>query len=141
MRAPKKRTHLYFCATFRNDWSRAFNLRLAERFEASGVRCYLPQVHSDQSGDRKRTYTEDVAGIDGAEGILAIGTRLQSANWGFEIGYAHSKGLPIVAITDEKSPFDLMTSGALSHALVLPQLDDIDVYWEELFSQVKKFLQ
>ena len=140
MRPTKKKTHLYFCGTFRTASSKAFNLDLEKRFKAEGLTCFLPQLHSDQSGDRSRTFKEDIAGIDGAECVVAIGRELQSANWGFEVGYCYAKGIPIIGLTDKDHPFDLMTSGAIKDFIVREDLEPIDDYFMDLLKLVKKFL-
>jgi len=133
-------TDLYFCGTFRTDWSRQFNFELEKRFTSKGLSCFLPQRDSDQSGDKKLTFEEDVAGIDGADCVVAIGAVMQSANWGFEVGYCYGKKKPVVALTDKENPLDLMTDGAIEHILVVENIDEIDSYFDDLFSIVAQNL-
>jgi nucleoside 2-deoxyribosyltransferase len=134
-------TDLYFCATFRTEQSKAFNLRLEERFKAEGYSCFLAQRDSDQRGDRKRTFLEDVAGIDHARVVVAMGAYLQSANWGFELGYCYAKRKPVVALTSADRPLDLMTAGSVEEIVIAQDIEDIDSYFEDLLSRVKRKLK
>jgi nucleoside 2-deoxyribosyltransferase len=132
-----KNTDLYFCATFRTEQSKKFNLRLEERFKAQGYSCFLAQRDSDQSGNRKRTFLEDVGGIDGARCVVALGAYLQSANWGFELGYCYAKNKPVVALTSADRPLDLMTEGSVEDIIVVSDFENIDTYFEDLLARVK----
>lgn len=125
-------TDLYFCATFRTEQSKALNLQLEARFKAEGYSCFLPQRDSDQSGDRKRTFLEDVAGIDRSRMVVAIGAYLQSANWGFELGYCYAKKKPVVVLTSADCPLDLMTEGSVQNMVIAQDIEDVDSYYAEL---------
>ena len=133
-------TDLYFCATFRTDESKSFNLRLEQRFKAEGYSCFLAQRDSDQKGDRKRTFREDVAGIDRARCVVAIGAFLQSANWGFELGYCYARKKPVVVLAAFNRPLDLMTEGSVEDILVSRNIEDIDSYFEDLLRRVRRKL-
>ena len=130
---------IFITGTFRNDWNRAFNARLTEMFEAQGLVIFLPQRDSEQLGNRKETFLQDVAGIDQCKMIVAVGSRTQTANWGFEIGYAYQKK-PVIVITDQEHPVELMPEGAVNKIIVVKDLDAIDEYFEELIENVKKYL-
>ncbi|MBP7992819.1 MAG: nucleoside 2-deoxyribosyltransferase [Candidatus Magasanikbacteria bacterium] len=127
---------IFITGTFRNDWNRAFNARLAEMFEAQGLTVFLPQRDSEQLGNRKETFLQDVAGIDQCKMIVAIGSRTQTANWGFEIGYAYQKK-PVIVITDQEHPVELMPEGAAAKIIVVENLDATQEYIEELVSSIK----
>lgn len=130
---------IFITGTFRNEWNKEFNLRLAEMFEAQGLTVFLPQRDSEQIGNRKETFLQDVAGIDQCKMIVAIGSKTQTANWGFEIGYAYQKK-PIIVITDQEHPVELMPEGAVNKIITVENLDAIDEYFEELIENVKKYL-
>ncbi len=130
---------IFITGTFRNDWNRAFNARLTEMFEAQGLVVFLPQRDSEQLGNRKETFLQDVAGIDQCKMIVAVGSRTQTANWGFEIGYAYQKK-PVIVITDQEHPVELMPEGAVNKIITVENLDAIDEYFEELIENVKKYL-
>lgn len=135
------KTDLYFCATFRTEQSKALNLRLEERFKVHGYSCFLAQRDSDQNGDRKRTFREDVAGIDSARCVVAIGAYLQSANWGFELGYAYALKKPVVVLTSADRPLDLMTEGSVERLVVASDINEIDGYFGELLAHVQTCLR
>ncbi len=130
---------IFITGTFRNEWNRAFNVRLTEMFEAQGLVVFLPQRDSEQLGNRKETFLQDVAGIDQCKMIVAVGSRTQTANWGFEIGYAYQKK-PVIVITDQEHPVELMPEGAVNKIIVVKDLDAIDEYFGELVENVKKYL-
>lgn len=130
---------IFITSTFRNDWNRTFNLRLTEMFEAQGLTVFLPQRDSEQLGNRKETFLQDVAGIDQCKMIVAVGSQTQTANWGFEIGYAYQKK-PIIVITDQEHPVELMPEGAVNKIITVENLDAMDEYFEELIENIKKYL-
>ncbi len=130
---------IFITSTFRNDWNRAFNTRLAEMFEAQGLAVFLPQRNSEQVGNRRETFLQDVAGIDQCKMIVAVGSKTQTANWGFEIGYAYQKK-PIMVITDQEHPVELMPEGAVNRIMVVKDLENTSEYFEELALNIKKYL-
>ncbi len=62
---------IFITGTFRNDWNKEFNLRLADILESKGWQIFLPQRDSEQLGNRKETFLQDVAGIDQCKMIVA----------------------------------------------------------------------
>jgi nucleoside 2-deoxyribosyltransferase len=131
---------IFITSTFRNDWNRRFNFALEQALVQEGFTCFLPQRDSDQSGDRKRTYAEDVAGLEMSKLIVAIGIKTQTANWGFEIGYATQAKKPVIVITDSQHPVELMCEGAASEVLVVENADDISSYVNHLAGLVRQWL-
>lgn len=130
---------LFITGTFRNDWNKEFNLRLAEALEKKGLTLFLPQRDAEQLGNRKQTFQHDVAGVDNAQMIVAIGTRTQTANWGFELGYAYKTGKPIVVITDREHPVELMCEGAAAEIIIPDDIDNIESYIEDILTKIKNF--
>ncbi len=130
--------NIFITGTFRNDWNRAFNLQLATALEEKGLTVFLPQRDSEQLGNRKETFLQDVAGIDQCQMIVAIGTKTQTANWGFEIGYAYQSKKPVIILTDEEHPVELMPEGAAAHVFVLKNLDNTAEYIEDLVLAIKR---
>lgn len=131
---------IYLTSTFRNDWNRGFNLKLVKAFEDQGYSVFAPQRDSEQNVDRKRTFEQDVAGMDQAKVVVAVGTKTQTANWGFEIGYAFKSGKPVIILTDKDHPTELLPEGAATKVFVQENLDDIEDYQNELFSAIDSIL-
>jgi len=128
---------IFITGTFRNEWNKEFNLRLADILESKGWQVFLPQRDSEQLGNRKETFLQDVAGIDQCKMIVAVGSKTQTANWGFEIGYAYNCKKPVVIITDSEHPVELMPEGAASQVIIVENLDDLDSYAENLLNKLK----
>src|ERR1044072_3926470 len=95
---------VFLTSTFRNDWNRAFNLRIDALIRQAGFSSFLPQRDSDQTASRKRIHEDDVQGLKSCRCLLAIGALTQTANWGFEIGYASARGIPVIVLTDKTHP-------------------------------------
>ena len=131
---------IFITGTFRNDWNRSFNERLAAALETRGFSCHVPQRDTDQTNDRTK-FECNTSGIDGARMLLAIGTKTQTANWGFEIGYAAKGGKPILIITDRAHPVEIMPAGASPLILVLEHIDKIESYIEMLLSKIREMLR
>lgn len=131
---------IFITGTFRNDWNKQFNLRLAEELEKKGFTLFLPQRDAEQLGNRKETFLQDIKGVDDAQMIIAIGTKTQTANWGFELGYAFKSKKPVIIITEKEHPVELMCEGAASKVIIPEIIDDIDSYIEELHSAIKSLL-
>jgi nucleoside 2-deoxyribosyltransferase len=131
---------IFITSTFRNDWNRRFNFALEQALVQEGFTCFLPQRDSDQSGDRKQIYAEDVAGIERSKLMVAVGIKTQTANWGFEIGYATQAKKPVIVITDPQHPVELMCEGAASEVLVVENIDDIPSYVKILADLARKWL-
>lgn len=131
---------VFITGTFRNDWNKTFNTKVAELLEKNNLKCYLPQKDTDQSGNRKRTFQENVSGVSQSKMLMAIGTKTQTANWGFEIGQAFSLKKNIIILTDHDHPVALMTEGAATNIITVKDLDDMDSYAPELLSLIKSNL-
>jgi len=131
---------IFITGTFRNDWNKEFNLKLVNALEGHGFQIFAPQRDAEQKGDRKETFLNDVAGIDSCKMIVAIGSKTQTANWGFEIGYAYANKKPVIILTDAEHPAELMTEGAASNVLIVENLDNIEQYIDNLISLVKENL-
>jgi len=131
---------IFITGTFRNDWNREFNIKLASLLEDAGFSVFLPQRDSEQLGNRKETFLQDVQGIDSTKMIVAIGTKTQTANWGFEIGYAYKSGKPVVIITDHEHPAELMPEGAAVEIIYSDNLDDETTFKDALITTIKNNL-
>ena len=132
---------IFITGTFRNEWNKNFNLQLASTLESKGFKVFLPQRDSEQTGNRKRTFLQDVEGIDKCKMIVAVGSRTQTANRGFEIGYAFKSNKSVVIITDVDHPVELMPEGASTKIIIAENLDDIPAYIEDLLIFVKQSLK
>ncbi|MGE0527068.1 MAG: nucleoside 2-deoxyribosyltransferase [Bdellovibrionales bacterium] len=130
---------VFITSTFRNDWNRQFNLKIAGLLSKNGISCYLPQRDTDQSGDRKRTFQENVAGIQSSKVLIAIGVQTQTANWGFEIGPAFCLKKPVIVLTDVDHPVSLMCEGAASSIIIATQLDDMESFAGDLLASLHRF--
>jgi len=131
---------IFLTSTFRNDWNRAFNLRVDEYLTAAGYKCFLPQRDSYQGENKKRVFDEDIAGLDNSRMVLAIAVKTQTANWGFEIGYARAHNKPVVILTDKEHPAELMPSGGASEIITVDNLDEIKEYGDRLVHAISRML-
>lgn len=130
---------IFLTATWRKEWNKEFNPKLEQTLLEKGITCYLPQRDTDQSGTRQNIFLEDIAGIDQANVVVAMGANnAQSSNWGLEIGYAYATQKPVIILTDEQSPPDLMPEGAAAHILVPSDMNDISSYIDELVAVIKQ---
>jgi len=132
---------IFFTATFRTDWNTKYNPKLISLLEDTGHTVYAPQRDTEQSGNKKQTFLQNVSGIDNARMVLALGSVQQTANWGFEVGYAHKGNKPILILTDNDHPADLMTEGAVQKVMSVENLDDIDSYKDELLKSIFELLK
>ena len=132
---------IYLTGTFRNDWNLDFNIKLVKILEGQGFSVYMPQRDTEQKENRQNTYTQNIAGIDESKIVLAIGTKTQTANWGMEIGYALKAGKPIVILTDQEHPVELMPEGAATKIITVKKMDNMEDYKGELIATVKLSLQ
>lgn len=128
---------IYLIGTFRNDWNREFNLKIAGLLESSGYSVYLPQRDTEQKDNRKFIFEQNIQGIGQAKMVIVIGAKTQTSNWGLEIGYAYKSNKPIVVLTDKEHPVDLMVEGAVSHIITTERLDDLDSYKDNLLTLIK----
>ncbi|HWP61771.1 MAG TPA: nucleoside 2-deoxyribosyltransferase [Candidatus Paceibacterota bacterium] len=129
---------IFITSTFRNEWNKSFNVKMGELLEAAGYTVFLPQRDSEQMGNRKETFLQDVAGVDSCKLIVAIGSKTQTANWGFEIGYAFKSGKPVIILTDREHPTELMPEGAATHVMNVDDLDDTSAYLDSLIAEIKR---
>ena len=129
---------VFITGTFRNEWNKGFNLRLCEYLEKNGCTCYLPQRNTEQKGNRKNTFEQNIAGILGSDIIVAIGAKTQTANWGLEIGYGYAMNKQVVVLTDRGHPVELMPEGAAGEVLSVDSLDDLAGYGDRLLGCISK---
>ena len=130
---------VFITGTFKNDWNRQFNEALASFLSNQGFSYYLPQQHTDQSGNRKKTFEENMAGIRSCKSLVAIGAKTQTANWGLEIGYAFSLNKPVIILTDSEHPVALMPEGAASE-IVISNLENLSDFGPNLVSILSRVI-
>ncbi len=123
---------IFITGTFRIDWNKDYNPKLAAALEMKGFKCYLPQRDTEQRGNRKSTFEQNTQGVKNADILLAIGANSQTANWGFEIGLAYAFGKPVIIITDKRNEVNLMTEGAATRIFVPENINDINGYIDNL---------
>lgn len=95
---------LYFAAPLFSAAERDWNAILAAAIRAAGHEVYLAQ-ENEPGRSAPEIFAVDVAGIDWADGIVAImdGPDADSGT-AWEVGYAYGKGKPIVLVrTDIRS--------------------------------------
>ena len=131
---------IFITSTFRNAWNKLFNLRLARALEREGFTIHLPQRDSEQKGNKKKTFEHDVRGIDNSRMVLAVAVKTQTANWGFEIGYAHKSKKPILIITDTKNPVEMMCEMAAAPVIVFDDIGTTDRYITDLVEKIRDIL-
>jgi len=125
---------LYLAGPLFSTAERDFNDALARGLRQRGHEVWLPQEHEQRSKSAKEIFTEDVAGIDWAEVVVANmdGADPDSGTC-WECGYAYGKKPVIVFRTDfrveqaGKAPYNLMLteSATLRLDLALAGLDEV----------------
>lgn len=125
---------LYLAGPLFSTAERDFNDALARDLRRRGHEVWLPQEHEQRSKSAKAIFTEDVAGIDWAEAVVANmdGADPDSGTC-WECGYAYGKKPVIVFRTDfrvehaGKAPYNLMLteSATLRLDLALAGMDEI----------------
>jgi nucleoside 2-deoxyribosyltransferase len=128
---------IFITGPFRHPDSMSFNLKLLMLLESKGFSCYLPQRDTSQAGDRELTFRQNVEGIKKSDLIIAVGAKKQTANWGFEIGYAYALEKPIIILTETEVGTHLMTEGA-AEVLVVDDADDLSLYADELLDRIDR---
>lgn len=131
---------IFITSTFRNDWNRVFNAKIEGFLVQSGFSCFLPQRDSYQGEDKKRIFNDDIAGLESSKMVLAIAAKTQTANWGFEIGYARALKKPVVILTDKEHPVELMPSGGASEIVTVDNLDEMKEYGDRLVHVISRRL-
>ncbi len=130
-------TDLYLISTFREQWNRDFNSKIAFELENMGLKGYFAHRDTDQKADQDVIFSQDTNGIKGAKTCLAI-AKNESPNWGAEIGYAHGKNIPIIAIKEKDHEIPLICNGLVSEILEVDALDDVNSYLDDLVAVIKK---
>lgn len=69
---------IFITGTFRVEWNKNYNQKLADALESRGFECYLPQRDTEQIGDKKKTFAQNVQGIRNAQALLAEAINLVS---------------------------------------------------------------
>jgi nucleoside 2-deoxyribosyltransferase len=125
---------LYLAGPLFSTAERDFNDGLARGLRQRGHEVWLPQENEQRSKSAREIFTEDVAGIDWAEVVVANmdGADPDSGTC-WECGYAYGKKPVIVFRTDfrvehaGKAPYNLMLteSATLRLDLALTGLDEI----------------
>lgn len=134
-------TDIFITGTWRKKWNADYNPKLEAALVAEGISCFLPQRDSNQAGERKEIFLNDIAGIENAKLLLAIGANnAQSSNWGVELGYAYATKKPVIILTDKNSPPDLMTAGTATEIIVPENIDDIQAYIQDLATLIRKLI-
>ena len=107
-------------------------MRLCERLESRGIECFLPQRDADTSSPR-RIFESNIAGIAEADVVLSLVLN-ESPSLGIEAGYAYgiNKKLVLLTATDHSMPDMFTGMDEPSVRLVVPDLDDIDSYLDDL---------
>lgn len=131
---------VFITGTWRIEWNKDYNPKLADALESKGFSCYLPQRDSEQKGNRKVTFQEDIDGIKNCDIIVAVGANSQTANWGFELGYAYGINMPAIILTDKRDEVHLMPEGGAQEILVPDNINDLNNYIDELVSLIQKYI-
>lgn len=139
MSLTNKKKDLYLISTFRHEWNRGFNPRLAEALEARGFHCYFAHRDTDQTGSAAEIFEQDMAGLSGCKTVLAIAEN-ESPNWGAEVGVAYGRQMPVIALAQINHQIPLIAEGMMSEILRVANLDDIPAYAERLALQLKHHL-
>lgn len=94
---------IYLAAPLFSEAELDFNRKLRDKIKNIGYDVFLPQEDSNNIKDEKRRqeiiFTKNLAAIDSSDIIVAVldGTDVDSGT-AWEIGYAYSKGKPILGL-------------------------------------------
>ena len=126
---------------------REFNARLATRLRTAGHEVFLPQEHPASPQTGNAIFLKDLAGIDWAEGIVAImdGADPDSGTC-WECGYAYATKKPVVLFrTDLRGsgdaddiPYNAMLIGAADAHIELP-LGTVDEAATAILAELVRF--
>jgi nucleoside 2-deoxyribosyltransferase len=108
-----------------------FNARLTQVLRGFGHEVWLPQEHEQRHKPARQIFTEDVAGIDWAEAVVAnMDGADPDSGTSWECGYAYGKKPVIVfrtdfRVTDERDqpPYNLMLTESATAQIYLPRTD------------------
>lgn len=122
----------FISSTLSTEWNREFNLRLCNRLESKGIKCFLPQRDADSSSTR-RIFDSNIKGINDATVVLSVVIN-ESPNLGVEAGYAYRMRKKLILITTRGHTMPEMFDGmdGQSKRIVVEDLDDIDSYLDDL---------
>ena len=118
---------VYFAAPLFTTAERAWNAEVAEGLRSAGHEIFLPQ-EQEPGLDDPAIFASDVAGIDWADGLVAImdGPDPDSGT-SWEVGYAFAAGKPIVLVrtdirahTGSAGTYNAMLMQAATTRLDLP---------------------
>jgi nucleoside 2-deoxyribosyltransferase len=124
---------LYFAGPLFTTAEREWNVAMTEGLRAAGHDVFLPQ--EQEVGDATAIFSTDVAGIDWAEGLVAImdGPDADDGT-AWEVGYAFASNKPIVLVrTDIRAtagpagPYSPMLTQAATTRLEMPAASTTDV--------------
>jgi nucleoside 2-deoxyribosyltransferase len=120
---------LYFAGPLFTTAERTWNAEVTAALRAAGHEVFLPQ-EQEPGRDAPGIFAGDVAGIDGAEGLLAVmdGPDPDSGS-SWEVGYAYGKGKLIVLIrTDIRfGDYNAMLTQSATVRLDLPAASTTEV--------------
>jgi len=119
---------LYLAGPLFTTAEQEFNRQLRDRLESVGHQVWLPQEHEPRERSAQAIFEADVAGLEGAEVVLANmdGSDPDSGTC-WECGYAYKKKPIILFRTDFReagdvpgSPFNLMLSASAVKVILAP---------------------
>ena len=120
---------LYLAGPLFTTPERRWNEELAVRLEAAGHEVYVPHLHPPEERTADSIFRKDVAGVDWAEGVVAImdGADPDSGTC-WECGYAYGRGKPVVLFRGDfrgtgdsrDMPYNAMLIGAANAHIELP---------------------
>jgi len=124
---------LYFAAPLFKSAERDWNAAIADGLRAAGHEVFLPQDQEPVS-DAPGIFARDVAGIDWAEGVVAVMDGPDSdAGTSWEVGYAYGKKSIVQIRTDTRAwtgyegGYNAMLTQSATIRLELPAASTADV--------------
>ena len=125
---------MYFAGPLFTAAERAWNAEVAAGLRSGGHEVFLPQ-EKEPGKDAAGIFATDVAGIDAADGLVAIMDGLDpDSGTSWEVGYAYGKQKPVVLVrTDFRSmagiagDYNLMLTESATVRLDLPAASTAEV--------------
>ncbi len=119
---------IYLAGPLFTTAEREFNVDLGDRLRRAGHDVWLPQEHEDRRLSAAEVFRGDVAGIDGADVVIAnMDGPDPDSGTAWECGYAYGKKPILLFRTDfraadepGKAPYNLMLTASATRHLLLP---------------------
>lgn len=128
---------IFITSTLKSEWNREFNPILCKKLEEKGIKVHLPQRDTFQDWTELDKFNQNIKGINNSKKVIAIWNN-ESINWWLEVGYSFGQNKKIILLINKDHVIPTMSLGMFSDIIEAENLNDIDVYIEELAQIILK---